>query len=144
MEYKINFRFQILVINVNLTLEDLFSWKMMNYLNICHKVSLVIQDRKMRANQDAWAFMSPLPHFVLINWRNYDRNCIGMIDATPGKSINNTDLWPGLITFHLVAILVTVFLLNKLQGFVHFLSLLSLHQLANSEQYLYVCFLGMD
>lgn len=65
---------------------------MMNYLNICHKGLLVIHDKKMQVSQAAWAYYHPHPYSVLINLRNYDRNCIGVIDGTLGKSINNTDL----------------------------------------------------
>jgi len=46
----------------------------------------------MQVSQAAWAYLPPPPHSVLINLRKYDRNCIGMINATLGKSINNTDL----------------------------------------------------
>lgn len=43
-----NLRFQMLVINVILTIKDLFPWKMITYLYICHKGSLMIQGRKMQ------------------------------------------------------------------------------------------------
>lgn len=142
-----NFRFHMLVININLTIKVFFfPWKMMNYPSNSHKGSLLNQARKMQVRGCPGL---PAPHSIFINLRNYDRNCLRVIYARLEKSIKyHRDVWLGWIIFRPVAILVTtVFLLKsyiKSQDFMHFWSLLLLCHLAKSEQYLYVCFLGMD
>lgn len=52
---------------------------MMNYLNICHKGSLVIQDWKMQVSQAAWAYFPPTllcTHKCKELWQELYRNDI--------------------------------------------------------------------